>query len=186
MIGDRAGELAAQPASVIDAGRRQRAVGGPAVGNYLVARGVVGLDEDDVAGAAEAGTMAGSGAGRPGEDRDRRQRGGGQDGRGTDTPGILHALSSTTLGFAISRFGASAVPHCPHQPDTLGGPDRKAATVAGLPGSPASRWTAMAPLTWYGAGESTTTAPAVPGARVTANSGHRCRPGHRHKSAGGR
>src|SRR6516225_9990670 len=64
--------------------------------------------------------------------------------------------------------------------------DRKAATVAGLPGSPASRWTAIAPLTWYGAGESTTTAPAVPGGRVTANPGHRWRPGHRHKSAGGR
>src|SRR5262249_58093763 len=98
VVADRAVELVAQPAGVVGARERQGAVAGPVVGNHLVARGVVGLDEDDVPGAAEAGTMPGSRAGRPGEDRDRRQRGGGQDGRRADTPGILHALSSTTLG----------------------------------------------------------------------------------------
>ena len=98
VIDDRAGELAAQPAGVVAARERQGAVGGPPIGDHLVARGVVGLDEDDVAGAAEAGTAPGRRASRPGEDRDHSQRGDGQDGRRANTPGIPHALSSTTLG----------------------------------------------------------------------------------------
>jgi len=69
VIGDRAGELAAQPAGVVAARDRQGAVAGPLVGDHLIARGVVGLNEDDAASTAKAGIMPGIRAGRPGEDR---------------------------------------------------------------------------------------------------------------------
>jgi hypothetical protein len=64
VIHDRPAELAAQPAGGVGAGRGERAVGGPVVGDDLVPRQVVGLHEHRAGGPGDEPLGGSGGAGR--------------------------------------------------------------------------------------------------------------------------